>query len=500
MTAPVTLTPAGYYTYRESIAASRRLRRRSDRLRRRRRDHVRARRAEGHDGLSNAVVRAGSQIFDRLTVTGLGQTPATSSSSCSARTRRAPTSTAPARRSGRARSPSTGDGTLQRPEGHVRRVGFYVFREKIAGSETVTGRAGECAVEAETSLGRPPIVTGRGDPDVALCGPRARRARPSRRACDRPLGIDARISGVGIDRSKGRARHPEGHRPGRLVGRRRGAGRRARRDPARRPRRLGQARRRRVLRAQGRRRGAATASSSTPATADPALPGDAVQRMRKEACRRGIFSRTGSAAARARHLRRAVRRPPRPLPRQHRRHGRARSSGPRASPEPRRTPGRPRRRARSSAIQSADAGSGRADGRRDEDSDVHAARTRRAGPAFPPRRPPRAAPARPLVRARPGPSARPRRARSPRARAHARRGGIPARSGELIDTVAAAMADLSAGRAVDAEPDRGPPRERPRRPARRDARIRPGDRRAGRRSSSRSSRATRAARCRPTRR
>jgi hypothetical protein len=86
----------------------------------------------------------------------------------------------------------------------LRSAGFYTYRERIAGSETVAGTASECAVESETSLGRPLIVTGRGDPEVALVtatgDPAA--AKPTRVRVDR-LGIDAPIAGVGIDRRAG---------------------------------------------------------------------------------------------------------------------------------------------------------------------------------------------------------------------------------------------------------------------------------------------------------
>ena len=45
----------------------------------------------------------------------------------------------------------------------MRRAGFYVFRERIAGSETVAAAEAECQVEAETSLAAPLILGGRGD-------------------------------------------------------------------------------------------------------------------------------------------------------------------------------------------------------------------------------------------------------------------------------------------------------------------------------------------------
>ncbi len=55
-----------------------------------------------------------------------------------------------------------GDGEVRSPAVTIERVGFYTYRERIAGSEAVTATETACAVEAETSLGRPLIVTGAG--------------------------------------------------------------------------------------------------------------------------------------------------------------------------------------------------------------------------------------------------------------------------------------------------------------------------------------------------
>ena len=120
----------------------------------------------------------------------------------------------------------TGDGTYQSPEGRrCAATGFFVFRERIAGSETVTAAQGECAVEAETSLAAPLILGGRGD-NVAEVAPR-RPAGPKRVKLAR-LGIDAAVSAVGIDLKAGALGIPDGHQERRLVARRRGAGRRRR--------------------------------------------------------------------------------------------------------------------------------------------------------------------------------------------------------------------------------------------------------------------------------
>ena len=230
-TAPVTLTAAGYYTYRESIAAT-----------------------EAYDAVvtacgevtettlakatpkvttvvSNAVVRPGGAIFDRLTVTGLGSTPATielelfgpyaarADIDCAGTPRWKGTVNA------------TGDGTFTSERVAVKRAGFYVFRERIAGSELLAAEQGECQVESETSLAAPAILGGRGDRvsevrvdaagrtaasragtagRVGTAGRAhaAQTARPSRVRLAR-LGIDAAVSAIGIDLESGALGIPE---------------------------------------------------------------------------------------------------------------------------------------------------------------------------------------------------------------------------------------------------------------------------------------------------
>jgi LPXTG-site transpeptidase (sortase) family protein len=198
-TAPATLTQAGYYTYRESIAAT-----------------------EAYDAVvtpcgevsettlaratpkvttvvSEAVVKPGAELFDRLTVSGLGKTPATvelelfgpygarSDIDCQG---------APY---WKGTVQVGGDGEYSSPKATVRRAGFYVFRERIAGSELVAAHEAECQVEAETSLAAPSILGGRGD-RVAYVAQGS--GGPSRVRLGR-LGIDAPVNAIGIDLKSG---------------------------------------------------------------------------------------------------------------------------------------------------------------------------------------------------------------------------------------------------------------------------------------------------------
>jgi LPXTG-site transpeptidase (sortase) family protein len=199
-TAPVALTAAGYYTYRESIAATEAF------------DAVVTNCGEASETtiakaapqvttvVSDAVVRPGSQLSDTLDVTGLGKTPvkidvelfgpyaSRSEIDCTG----APYSKVTV-------DAAAGDGKYTSPATTVRRVGFYVFRERIAGTETVAAHEAECQVEAETSLAAPAILGGRGD-DVAYVAQGG--GGPSRVKLAR-LGIDAQVSAIGIDMKSG---------------------------------------------------------------------------------------------------------------------------------------------------------------------------------------------------------------------------------------------------------------------------------------------------------
>ncbi len=215
---PTTLTTAGYYTYQESIAAT-----------------------EAYAGVttpcgdvaettfararptvttivSSAVVRPGSAIFDRIRVSGLGRTPA----QIEVRLYGPFASRAAMRCDGEPRWKDVvgvnGDGTVESDRVRVARAGFYTYRERIVETTTVAPLQTECGEEAETSLARPLILTGRGDPTPAIratapAGPAlalgaalARRAaiddptgpRPTRvRLASR--GVDAPVYSVDID-------------------------------------------------------------------------------------------------------------------------------------------------------------------------------------------------------------------------------------------------------------------------------------------------------------
>ena len=203
--APTTLTKAGFYTYQESIAA-----------------------ADAYDAattacgeasettfvqarpavttvVSDAVVRPGSSISDRIRVTGLGDTPATVEVRLYGpfASRAAIDCTGTALWKGSVNV--DGDGEVSSARVKVARAGFYTYRERIAGTPSVAATQTACGEEVETALAAPLILTGRGDRVAqAQVQPRAgtARSRPTRvRLATR--GVDAPVFAADIDLATG---------------------------------------------------------------------------------------------------------------------------------------------------------------------------------------------------------------------------------------------------------------------------------------------------------
>ena len=201
-TAPVTLERAGYYTYRESILATEAF------------DAVQTSCGEAAETtvaigapavttvVSDDVVRAGTQIFDRIKVTGLGKTPVEIDVDLFGpfATRAAMRCTGTPFWKGTVNA--SGDGAVRSPNVTLSKVGFYTYRERIAGSTVVTRTATECGLVAETSLAAPAVNTGRGDTAGRHRELQGATARPTRVRIS-TLGIDAPVASVGIDLAKG---------------------------------------------------------------------------------------------------------------------------------------------------------------------------------------------------------------------------------------------------------------------------------------------------------
>jgi LPXTG-site transpeptidase (sortase) family protein len=197
-TAPVTLASAGYYTYRESIAATEAY------------DAVATTCGEASETTiaraapkvttvaSDTAVRPDGQLSDTLTVTGLGKTPATVDVALYGPYASRADIDCAGTPYWKGTVNVAGDGTYTTEKATVRRVGFYVFRESIAATETIAAQQADCQVESETSLGAPSILGGRGD-QVAYV---AQTGGPSKVKLAR-LGIDAPVSAIGIDMKAG---------------------------------------------------------------------------------------------------------------------------------------------------------------------------------------------------------------------------------------------------------------------------------------------------------
>jgi LPXTG-site transpeptidase (sortase) family protein len=215
LTEPVTLTKAGYYTYRERImpsgayagvetacgeAAETTLTRAAPKV---------------TTVVSDAVVSQKTSIADHLVVSGLGETPATVQVELFGPF----ASRADIRCSGtpywKGSVNVAGDGEFDTEEVTVRRAGFYTFRERIADASTVAGTETACAEESETALAAPLIQTGRTAPPVARraaepeadarasAGPRPTRLRIMR------LGVNAEVTSVSIDTKSGELAVPK---------------------------------------------------------------------------------------------------------------------------------------------------------------------------------------------------------------------------------------------------------------------------------------------------
>ena len=208
VTADVKVNVAGYYVYRESIAAGQ--------------ANAAAQTACADTAettfvhatpavetlVSNAVVRPGSSITDRIKVTGLGSTPATVGVELFGPFASRDATSCDGTPAYSGKLAVKGDGVVSSAAVKLRTVGFYTFREKIAGSPLVDEVTTDCADVAETSLAAPLIITGRGDVATETKVAAGAGAVP-KRVRIASLGIDAPVTPVGIDMAHGVLGVPE---------------------------------------------------------------------------------------------------------------------------------------------------------------------------------------------------------------------------------------------------------------------------------------------------
>jgi sortase (surface protein transpeptidase) len=202
--AAVTLPAAGYYTYRETLAESPAFPATATACG----DAAETTLAKAAPVVTTAVadqvVRPGGTLADHVKVAGLGTTPATIDVRLYGPYATRAAMDCQGTPYWKGTLPVTGDGDFTSPKTTVKRAGFYVYVESIAGSDTVTATATDCADEAETSLSAPEILTGRGDVHAhpAASPSAAKTVQPTRVTIPR-LGVDAAIVGADIDLSDG---------------------------------------------------------------------------------------------------------------------------------------------------------------------------------------------------------------------------------------------------------------------------------------------------------
>ena len=197
----IVLEHAGYYTFRESLAATPAYPAFVGKCR----DSAETTLAEATPSLTSTVesdvVRPGTSISDLVTVSGLGQTDARVSVQIFGPFG----SRAAIRCTGKPFEQTVitahGDGDLHTPAVRVSKVGFYAYLERVLGSTTVSSATTDCPDTAETLLAAPQIITGRGDATREIKA-QADGPVPTRLQIA-SLGIDAPISPIGIDMATG---------------------------------------------------------------------------------------------------------------------------------------------------------------------------------------------------------------------------------------------------------------------------------------------------------
>jgi hypothetical protein len=201
-TPAVKLASAGYYTYRETIAATPASTAASTECAETAETTFVFAQPTVTTLTSSEVVLPGGSIFDHVQVGGLGKTPARIAVELFGPFPARAAITCSSHRYASTVITAHGDGALRTPPFRLAKVGFYTFREHLLGSPLVAEATTQCALVAETSLARPEIITGRGDHARFV---RARATTPNQPVHVRiqSLGIDAPVAPVGIDISKG---------------------------------------------------------------------------------------------------------------------------------------------------------------------------------------------------------------------------------------------------------------------------------------------------------
>jgi hypothetical protein len=147
---------------------------------------------------SAEVVLPGSRLSDRIRVSGLGSTSAAIDVALFGPFASRSAIRCTGRPFWQTRVYARGDRELRSPAVRVTKVGFYTFRERVVRSGLVAESTTDCALDLETALARPLIITGRGDTTRYVAAAASGALTPTRVRLG-SLGIDAPISPAGID-------------------------------------------------------------------------------------------------------------------------------------------------------------------------------------------------------------------------------------------------------------------------------------------------------------
>jgi hypothetical protein len=196
-TTPVTLEKVGYYTFRETAAGSP-----PGKCAETPETTLVAAKPVVTTEVSADVVRPGSAISDRILVSGLGQTQAAVQVRLYGpfATRAAISCSGTPYWEGRVTA--LGDGEIRSPAVRITTAGFYTFHETLVGRDNVPETTTACADTAETSLGAPAIITGRGDHTHTIAVETQTPDAPVRITIA-SLGIDAPVLPAVIDLKQG---------------------------------------------------------------------------------------------------------------------------------------------------------------------------------------------------------------------------------------------------------------------------------------------------------
>ncbi len=201
-TQPVTLGKVGYYTFRESVPATSESTAFTGSCAETAETTLVSARPTVTTLVSADIVRPGSGLSDHIRVSGLGQTEAAVQVALYGPF----PSRAAIRCTGKPYSQTVvtaqGDGDFRSPPVRIVRAGFYAFHETLVSRPNVEGASTVCGDTAETSLGAPAIITGRGDSTHVIAVTTTPAGAPVRIQLP-SLGIDAPVIASAIDVKQG---------------------------------------------------------------------------------------------------------------------------------------------------------------------------------------------------------------------------------------------------------------------------------------------------------